>query len=389
MPDVQTAAVLTSTVAAQKIPVDMDSEIHYEETGSYRYEYYTRMLRAAESHGNMRVDWMENELYPCVLVVTGASAGTTVPVDHPEYAHRDQLIFNTRTKEIYLMNEDIGGTGTSGSITVVDHTGSGSIDTAAAADDVLIILPEAHAEGEDVPPAFSQKPDFFYTYIMQSDETLKVSDLAKNQKEYGLTQYLSDRKQMWIYRKRGINLSLLVNRPMRETASASVRRHTSQGLDYAIETNRIDCSYVQGVMDLPMVGELMRVTTRQGSSSATKIGIAGQNAMVSLSAIPISQIQTSVSETEWGKKLTSLRTPFGDLGFDHDRSLSDEFGLGDIFVILDPKCPQRLQYQGLPEQMVMNINGTTDFHNMTDLFTGTWGQKFILEKLSAWVYNIK
>ena len=388
MPDVQTAAVLSSTVAAQKIPIDMDSEIKYEETGSFRYEYYTRKLNAPEQHANMKVEWIENELYPCVLVVTGASAGTTIPVDNPQYAHRDQLLFNTRTKEVCLMNEDIGGTGTSGSVTVVNHTGSGSISTAAAADDVLIILPETHAEGEDVPPAFSQKPDFFYTYMMQSDETLKVSDIAKNQKEYGLKQYLSDRKQMWIYRKRGINLSLLVNKPMRETASASVRRHSSQGLDYAIQTNRVDCSYVQGVMDLGMVGELMRVTTRQGASSPTKIGIAGQNAMVSLSSIPVSAIETTVSETEWGKRLTSLRTPFGDLAFDHDRSLSDEFGLGDIFVILDPKCPVRLQYQGLPEQMVMNINGTTDFHNMTDLFTGTWGQKFCLEKLSAWIYNI-
>jgi len=389
MPTVQTAAVLTSTVASQKIPIEMDSEIPYEETGSYRFEYLTRKIRPAEIHGNTKVEWMEMSLYPNVLHCTGAGTTTTIPVDHPEYAHRDQGVFNTRTKELYLMNEDIGGTGTAGSITVVNHAGTGNITTATAAGDVLDITPEIHAEGEAIPPAFSAKPDFFSTYIQQSDETLKVSDLAMNQKEYGLKQYLVDRKQQWIYRKRGINLALLVNQHRRETASATVRRHTSQGVENAITSNKIDCAFVPGTLGMAMIGNLLQSTTRNGASSSTKIGIAGQNAMVTLSSLPMSAIQTSVSETVWGKRLTSLRTPFGDLSFDHDRSLTDEFGLADIFIILDPKSPIRLQYTGLPERMVMNVNGTTDFHNMTDLFTGTWGLKMLLEQLNAWVFGIR
>jgi len=389
MPTVQTAAVLTSTIAGQKIPVDMDNEILFEETGSYRFEYITRKLREMEIHENTKVEWMEMALYPCVLVCTAAGTTVTIPVDHPEYAHRDQLLFNTRTKEMYLMNEDIGGTGTAGSVTIINHSGSGNLDTATVAGDVILVLPEAHSESEAIPPAFSAKPDFFYTYIMQSDETLKVSDLAQNTKEYGLKQYLIDRKQQWIYRKRGINLSLLVNRQMRDATSGAGRRHTSQGLENAIETNKIDCQFVQGALNLVMLGNLMQSSTRKGASSDTKIGIAGANAMQSLAALPMSQILTSVSETSWGKKLTSVRTPFGSLSFDHDKSLTDEFGLADIFIILDPKSPVRLQHSGLPERMVMNVNGTTDFHNMTDLFTGTWGLKLGLEMLNAWVYGIR
>lgn len=388
-PTVQTGTVLASTVAAQKIPVDMDAEILFEETSANRYEYYTRKLRAAQECGNMKKEWMEAALYPNVLICTGAGTTTTIPVDHPEYAHRDQLLFNTRTLEMYIMNEDIGGTGTGGSITVVNHSGSGNITTATQAGDVLIVLPEAHAEGEAVPPAFSSKPDFFYTYLMQSDETLKYSDIAKNQEEYGLAQYLADLKQMWIYRKRGINLALLVNRQMRETASASVRRHTSQGLMHALTSNKVDCSFVAGVFNLTFIGELLRVTKRHGASSSVKIGIAGQNPMVSLSAIPVSAIQTTVSEQAWGKRLTSLRTPFGDLSFDHDASLSDEFGLADVFIILDPKCPHRLYMRGLPERMITDLYGTTDLHNTTSVFTGTWGQAVKQQFLSAWVYGIK
>jgi hypothetical protein len=388
MPTVQTAAVLASTVAAQKIPVDMDANIRFEETGSYRFEYISRKLRAPDIRENMKTEWIEQSLYPCVLNVTGASAGTTIPVDNPQYAHRDQLIFNVTKKSMCIMNEDIGGTGTAGSITVVAHTGSGNIAVAAEAGDVLLILPEAHAEGEAIPPAFSAKPDFFYTYLTQSDETLKVSDIAKNQNEYGIDQYLADRKQQWIYRKRGINLSLLVGREMRETASASVRRHSSQGLENAITSNKIDASFVPGSLGLAMVGNLLQSTTRPSASSDTKIGCAGANAMVTLSALPMSQILTSVASTEWGKKLNRVITPFGSLSFDHDRSLTDEFGMADIFIILDPKSPIRLQYRGLPERMVMNVNGTTDFHNQTDLFTGTWGLKLVQEFLNAWIFGI-
>jgi hypothetical protein len=390
MPTVQTGAVLSSTIAAQKIPIDMDTEIRFEETGSYRFEYFTRQIRPFETHGNMKVEWMEQELYPNRLVVTAASSGTTISVDHPEYAHTDQLIYNTRTGEMYLMNEDIGGSSAAGKITVVNQSGSGNITTACAVGDVLLVLPEAHAEGETIPGAYTAKPAFFFTYIMQSDKTLKYSDISQNQAEYGLNQYLADRKQAWIERKRGINLSLLVNKQMRETTSASgPRRHTSQGLFAAVTTNKIDMSLQQGTIGLAMLGELMRNTTRISASSDTKIGIAGQNAMASLSAIPVAQILTSVTETEWGKKLTSVRTPFGNLSFDWDKSLSDEFGLADTFLILDPKSLYRLQFQGLPERMMMNVYMTTDIHNTTDVFTGTWGLKVVLEKLNAVVTGIR
>lgn len=390
MPEVTTAAVLTSTVASQKIPVDMDEEIRFEETGSNRFELMTRMVRPIEIRGNMKTEWMEMALYPNVMQTTGVGNTTTVPVDHPEYAHRDQLVMNMTTGEIYLMNEDIGGTGTAGSITVVNHTGSGNITTATAAGQVLLILPEVHAEGEATPPAFSSKPDFFFTYLQQSDETVKVSDLAQNQDEYGMQQFKIDMKNKWLYRKRGVNLSLLISKPMREVTSASgPRRHTAQGLRDAITSHKLDVSSAGGSLDLPLLGEYLRYTTDKSSSSETKICYAGQNAMAALSALPMNQIQTTVSETVWGKKLTSVITPFGTMSFTHDRVLTETYGLGDVFIITDPKSLIRLQYKGCPERMVLNVNGTTDFHNMTNLLTGTWGLKVVQEDLNAWVYGIR
>ena len=370
----------------------MDENIRFEETGAHRFELMTRLARPMDIRANMKTEWMEHEIYPNVLNVTASASATTIAVDRPEIAHKDQLIQNMRTGEVYLMNEDIGGTAVAGKITVVNQAGSGSISTPCVSGDLLIIHPEAHAEGEEIPPAFSSKPSSKSTFIQQSDEVCKVTDLAQNNEEYGMRQFKIDMKQKWLTRKRGINLSLLISTPMREVASASgPRRHSAEGLRNAITTNKIDLSGAggSGVIDLPLLGELLRDTTKNTSSSATKIGYAGQNAMAALSAIPISQILTSVTETSWGKKLTSVVTPFGDLAFDHDRSLTDQYGLGDVFIITDPKTLNRLEFNGSPQRMVMNVNGTSDFHNMTNLLTGTWGLKVTQEYLNAWVEGIQ
>ena len=392
MADLQTGAVRIDTIQGFKIPVDMDENIRFQETSGHRFELMTRLARPMDTRGNMKTEWMEHEIYPNTMKVTAVSSGNTIAVDRPELAHTDQLIQNMRTNEIYLMNEAIGGTGTSGSITIVNHTGSGSMTTAVAVGDILIIHPEAHAEGEDVPAAFTSKPETKSTYIQQSDETVKVTDLAQNNDEYGMRQYKIDMKMKWLTRKRGINLSLLISKPMREIVSASgPRRHSSEGLRTAITTNKIDLSGPggSGMIDLPLLGELMRYTTKNTSSSSTKVAYAGQNAIASLSAIPVSQILTSVSETTWGKKLTSVITPFGDIAFDHDRSLTDTYNLGDVFIITDPKTLNRLEFRGSPQRMIMNIDGTTDFHNLVNLFTGTWGLKVTQEYLNAWVEGIQ
>jgi len=392
MAELQTGAVRTDTIQGFKIPVDMDENIRFEETGSHRFELMTRLARPMDIRGNMKTNWMEHEIYPNVMTVTAAASATTIAVDRPEIAHRDQLIQNMRTNEIYLMNEDIGGSSTAGKITVVNHSGSGSIDTPAASGDLLIIHPEAHAEGEAIPPAYTSKPEEKFTYIQQSDETCKVTDLAQGNDEYGMRQFKIDMKQKWITRKRGVNLSLLISQPMREIVSASgPRRHSAEGLRNAVTTHKLDLSGPggSGIIDLPLLGELMRFTTINTSSSMTKVAYAGQNAMASLSSIPVSQILTSVSETSWGKKLTSVITPFGDLAFDHDRSLTAQYGLGDVFIITDPKSLNRLEFRGCPQRLVMNVNGTTDFHNMTNLFTGTWGLKVTQEYLNAWVSGIQ
>lgn len=390
-PDTLTGTLRSDLVASQKIPVYMDDYIAFEDESAYRFESLARRLNGSQEVENTKVEFMEMGLYPNVMEVTEAAAsGTTISVDHPEYAHQDQLIYNTRTNEIYLMNEATGGITAAGKITVVNHSGSGNFTTACVVGDKLIILPEAHAEGEAVPSGWSSKPRFLYTYVQQSDMSCgPYTDIAKAQKEYGEKQLLINRKQKWIEWKRAVNLIMYLGQAMRDATSASgLRRHTMRGLRSWISSNRVDFSLVPGGFGLSAVGELMRKTSLIGASSNSKVGIAGQNAWVSLSALPNNAIRATQDETSWGWKVNRLVTPFGNLALEYDPTLSEMNGLGDVMCILDMAAIQLVHLTGLRERMYLDVTDARDIHNMEDLISGTFGLKVKLQERCAWGYGI-
>lgn len=146
-------------VASQKIPIYMDDYISFEDSSAYRFEAIMRKLGNDQGVSNTKVEFMEMGVYPNKMVCSAIEpiGETSIAVDYPAYAHKDNLILNTRTGEIYLMAEDVGGTTTTGFIKVTAHTGSGGITAATAVNDVLLILPEAHAEGEPVPDGYSME----------------------------------------------------------------------------------------------------------------------------------------------------------------------------------------------------------------------------------------
>jgi len=392
MPAIVNNQILTGDVLGAKIPVFMDDHIHFADSDKYLFEYLTRQFNKSEEVTNMKVEFMEMRPFPLTMTVTApaAAATTEIPVDHPEYAHLDQLIYNTRTDEFYLLQEAYGGATAAGSLTVVNQqAGTGGITNAVQPGDILIIGPEAHAEGEALPAAYSTKPVALFTYLMQSDRTRKNSDLAKRQGEYGMKQLLIDRKMFWIEYKRAKNLMFYIGKQVRDTTSAGgPRRHTMRGLREWITTNRINYNAVPGNMTLASVGELMRRTKGHSASSATKVGIAGQNAYASISALPIQSIRTTVSETEWGKRLSTLVTPHGNLAIGYDQMLTAENGLDDVFCILDPAHIYHLNLVGEKERLLLNINNALDIHNDVDAITGTYGLKVALEELHAWGYGI-
>ncbi|MFA5158552.1 MAG: hypothetical protein WC451_05220 [Patescibacteria group bacterium] len=392
MPTIVTGNVRTDQVLAAKVPVYMREKIALLDAERAFFEYLSRQFRGMESIESMKYEFMEMRCFPFTMTCdeVTAAADTEVHVDHPEYAHKDQLIYNTRTGEFYLMNEDIGGGTTAGTITVLNQTaGSGGITIATAVGDILQILPEAHAEGESIPPAFSHTPTNLFTYLFQHDRTRGNTDIQRLSREYGTKQLLLDRKQFWVDEMRGLNMLLYIGEHSREVMSASgPRRHSMRGLKNWITTNKVNYGEAPGLFTLPAVGELMRRTKNHSASSDTKVGICGQNSWEAISAMPASAIRTTVGETEWGKKLKSLVTPYGNLAIGYDNMLEGAYGMDDIFVILDPAHIQRLQLKGAETRLLLNVEANDDIHNQKDEITGTDGLAVGLEELHAWGYGI-
>ncbi len=391
-PEVLNAKLRADLIAAQKIPVYMDPQISFEDESSFRFESLLRRMNGSQSVKNMKFEWMESALYPNIMVALGdQSVGTTITVDHPEYAHQDQLVYNTRTHELYLMNENTGGTSTASAITVVNHAaGTGNFSTAVKDGDILLILPEAHAEGEEVPEGYSAKPRFLYGYVMQhSMSTGKYTDIAKGAEEYGEKQLMINRREKWFEYKRAKNLLLYLGQRNLETTSAGgPRRYTSGGLRNSIVSNRIDFSGVGGGFNMAAIAELMRKTTEKGAASDTKVGIAGQNAWLSVSSLPANVIRTTQDKTSWGWVINRLITPFGNLALEYDPVLCASNGLADVMVLLDMKHIQLVHYADLADRMYLDVTEKRDIHNMEDLISGTFGLKLKQETFHAWGYGI-
>jgi hypothetical protein len=394
-PEILNGTLRSDLIASQKVPVFMDDMIAFEDESSFRFESLLRRLNGSKGVSNIKSEFMEMGLYPNVMQVqaVAAIAATAITVDHPEYAHRDQLVYNTRTNETFIMNEDVGGTTAASQITILNQAGSGGLASAAAVGDILLILLEAHAEGEAVPDPWSAKPRFLYTYIMQYDYSLgKYTDLAQVTGEYGEKQLAINRKQKWIEQKRAKNLKLYLGSQMLETTSAGVRRMSARGLRDWIVTNRVDFSGAQA-FNMTALGELMRGITLIGASSDKKVGIAGQNAWVKISTFPNSAVRTTEKVTDWGWVLNYLRTPFGNLALEYDPQLSQQNGLADVMAVLDMAhiSMEHLEGNGrsLKDRMYLDVGTARDIHNTEDVFSGTCGLKVKLEELHAWGYGIK
>ena len=391
MPTIVTGSLRSDQLLAAKVKVMMRDKIDMLDSERFIFEYLSRQFRGMVNSTNTKYEFIEQRLTPLVATITAINAGaaTVLTLDHPEYIHTDQLLYNTRTGEWYIADAD-GVSGANLSV-LNQQTGADTAPvTATAVGDIIQIGPESHAEGDALPGAFAVQPTNLFTYIFQHDRTRGNTDIQKATGEYGEKQLLIDRKLFWVEEMRALNMQLYIAEQTREIVSiAPRRRHSMQGLRNWISTNYVDFNAVVGNLTLASVGELMRRTMSHGASSATKVGIAGQNSISAISAMPVNAIRTTVSETAWGKNLKTLVTPYGNLSFGYDQMLSAEYGMADIFAILDPAYIERLQISGLETHLLLNVQDSVDIHNQTDVITGTDGLRVGLEELHAWGFNIK
>ena len=393
LPTIVTGSVRADQVLPIKVKLVMRDIIDQLDAEKAWFEYFTRRV-AGKMTGikALTYNFMEQRAFPFTVTCTAIEAigQTGIAVDHPEYCHTRQLIYNTRSSEFYKMNEPIGGVAVAGEIAVVGISGTGGILKATAIGDVLQILPMTQSDGGALPAAFISQPTARLTYLFQHDKTRGNTDIQRLTEEYGEKQLMIDRVQFYVDQMRGLSMLLYVGQQSLEIVSATgPRTYTMSGIMEQITSNVVDYEAVPGALSLASVGELMRRTMNHSRSSKTKVGVCAQNAWASISAMPSAAIRTTVSETSWGKELKTLITPFGTLAIGYDHILTQENGMADKFFILDPAFIERLYLNGAETHMLMNIQLSTDIHNQVDAITGTDGIRVGLEELHAQGVNIK
>lgn len=379
-------------------PIDMEPKLYMLDMGrNPNLEVITRKLGPKVAKTRSKYQWRTRRPMPLTVKITEASAAgaSTITVDNYQYIHRDVLLANTRTGELMLNYVD-AGVASDASVEILSYShstpGTAALRYATQVGDVILILGESHAEGEDAPEHFKTEGTEDYDYIMQrATRAAEISDIEEAEAEYSpIKARAMDNLFATIRYHKELNLAMYVSQTVRETTSASgARRHSFGGLKQKIVTNKMSFAGVGPGLTPQAIGEVLRKTTYQGVASPNKISVAGQYAHSAMSAWPVGSIQVSPREKEWGYNIKTIITPHGDLDVAYDPQLTSETGLAGVMVILDPMHVRQTYLNGMGVTLIKKVSNLSTSFKIVDLIKGTHGLMCgMLEELHAWLEDI-
>jgi len=341
----------------------------------------------------MKYEWRSLKKMPktCKITVVDAVGQSHIEVDNYQYIHRDDLLYNTRTGELYLCNED-AAVAPNATVDILSYSNAATtLLTATAVDDEIIILTESHAEGEEFPEAYRMESEDQYDYIMElARRSADISNIAINEEMYDPRgQRAIDNKNAMIELMEGINRLLYVSQTTREVISASgARRHALGGLRQKIVTNKQSLAGVPGGLTPQVIGEILRKTKIHTSASMTKIAMSGQYALAAASAWPEGYVRVSPREKAWGFDVKQIITPHGSLDLVYDQTLSDDWGMADVMCIIDPQNIRQVYLQNTGMRVLKKLSSLSTAFRIVDGVTTSVGLQTKNEPNFAWIEDI-
>jgi hypothetical protein len=393
MPDYGTVidgAARSDNINLSGLPLDMESRTHLLDPNSYVFLALTRKFGAPILAKQMKHEYRERRLIPNFTTIAVADAAGQAHIEVTDYTRikNDFLLYIPRTGELLLVQDaSIDAT-----VSIVRATtGTGTLQYATVVGDKVIILSEAHAEGEAVPTAFTNQSSDVYDYIMQKDRCIEATDIEEAIQHYDPREKRAlDRKQAFIEYQRDRNVLYYVGKRTREIVSASGRRrHIMGGVFEKFTENQFDVSQGGAGFTRETIANILGATKYHGASSSTKMSLWGTNAWRSISSWPVNALQISPREKAWGVRINTILTGFGDLDVAYDPVLSAEKGLEDRGIVCDPAHIRPMRLQGLKVRMFLNINNASDIHNVKDAISGTFGLQARFNELHAQVEGIQ
>ncbi|TRZ53415.1 MAG: hypothetical protein D4S01_01400 [Dehalococcoidia bacterium] len=401
MPAVQQGAVIdgaarSDNVNSAGLTIDMEKKIHELEPDEYKMVALMKQFGQDRACLQMKHQWQEDRPIPNYSTIsqTSAAGATTIYVNDYTRVQDDKILIvvdylTGEIKERLLVQD----TSIDEGVDVVAITdGSSGATNALAVGDIVVIGPESHAEGEDVPVAFTNRTIDLYTYNMQIDRAVKITDQEEAIAHYDSRQQSLawSRKKAWIETMRDVNLLFYLATKERETTTGGGRRrYLCDGVFALFTENNIDLSETEGGFTEETLAGILAATKYFSGSSEKKILLGGSNAWRAISAWPKAALRVSPREKAWGIRLNEIITGFGDIDVGYDNSLNANVGLADRAVVLDVNLMRRLYLQSIGWfKMHQNIQGARDIHNKEDAISGTCGIMAPLSELYAQVSGI-
>jgi len=366
-------------------------------------EIVTRKFGPVVEKRRMKFEWRTLIKTPQTVKVTEADAAgqANIVVDDYKYIHTDDLLYNTRTHELMLAqitDGDSEGVSSSATIPIYsysDATGTtvpATLKYATEVGDVINILTESHAEGEEFAQAYRMTPEEKYDYIMQSARrSADISDIAMHEVDRDPVQQREyDNKMALIEFYEAKNRLFWLSQTTREvtTGANGARRHAMGGLRQKIVTNRQSLSGVPGGLTPQTIGEALRLTKKHTSSAKQKVCLVGQYATQAMSAWPVGSVRTTPENKSWGFDVRTVITPYGDLALIQDETLTDDYGLADIMAIIDKNSIRQVRLIGMGLQLIKKIASLSTSCRVADGFKETFGMQLQNEENCAFIEDI-
>jgi len=377
---VRDGALRTDTENSSGIPIDMEAR-----TKNFYPENYTTKTMMSKfgktiSAKDMNHKYRERRPIPnwTTISVPDAVGQSHIEVTDYTYIKNDQVLWILRGGAILmqLLVQDASIDATVDVVVFTGTTGSGTLATATEVGDIVIIGPEAHAEGEAVPTAFTNISVDKYDYLLQCDRAVKKTDIDAHIAHYDNREQklAADLKMAWVEEMAKLNLALFVATETKEVTSASgPRRYMFHGLINRLTENNENFSGVGSGFTKQALQETLRKTIDDSPGGGKKIFIAGVNANANISAWPEGSIRVSPNSKKWGINVRVVETQYGPVGVIYDNVLTARYGMADRAFILDSAHIKGMNLQGMKIKAFYNITTARDIHNMEHAISGTWG----------------
>lgn len=376
---VRDGSLKTSTINSAGIPIDMEARTKKLVPAQYTTHVLVKNFGASIPAKDMQHKFRERRPIPnwTTIAVADAAGQGHIEVADPTYIKNDVVLWVVRDGEriMQLLVQDASIDATVDVVNFTGTTGSGTIPAATQVGDVVVIGNEAHAEGEDVPTAYTNITVSLTDYLMQCDRAVKKTDIESSIEHYDDQEksLVADLAMAWVEEKQKMNLAMWLGAETLESTSASVRRYQVKGLIDRLTENVSDYSGVGDGFTLQAIQEDLRVCKDASPLNSEKFLIAGVAANNAISAFPEGSIRVDPRSTKWGIAVNALKTQYGELPVTYDNTLTSKYGLESRACILEKAYLRMMHLQGLPMKAYYNITNTRDIHNIENAISGTWG----------------